>query len=204
MFLLAAGLVMFAMRTDADACPDGSLSAADTNYRIIRYAGTQLNRFMPGDGLVKNTCTADSEYTLKLLDASNNDETGFPDAPSAGPHFRLAPDVEFAFSDQNVRITLRARASNGQSISPFEMNYSTGPEGNSGWRLFSLTQEFRDHSFDYQIPEAAQDRGVDFLGIRPVITGGTGMEIESLTFEVLPRQTAVQTQAPNEPKAVPE
>lgn len=178
----ALGMIWVATLRAVDSCPSGSVSAANTNYITITIAGTQLNRFIPGQTLDMTSCKADDNYILGLRARTRE----FPASPDIGPHFRLAPDIEFAFSDRNIKVTVRARATAQEGANAFEANYFTGPEGTSGWHQFVLTDTFTDYTFDYGVPTASRDQGVDFLGIRPIFAeGASGFEIESVTFEKL-------------------
>ena len=172
-------MIWLATLRQADICPSGSVSAAHTDYVTIKISGSQLNRFMPGQGLEMADCQASTNYVLKLR-AKTSD---FPTTPDTGPHFRLAPDIEVALSKQNIKVIIRARASAHAGAKAFAANYFTGPEGASGWKKFALTDTYEDHMFDYTVPAANQDRGVDFLGIRPLVEeGANGFEIESVTL----------------------
>lgn len=187
MAAIIIGMVWLASQRSPDACPTGSVSAANTDYVTIKISGPQLNRFLSGQTLSKAQCRADSDYLLTLTALALD----FPSSPDAGPHFRLAPDIEVAFSNRKVRISMRARATAQNGASGFQANYHTGPEGASGWVSFPLTKVFEDYTFDYQVPPADQDQGVDFLGIRPIsVTVGDAFEIESLTFLNLSLQSA--------------
>ena len=170
------------MQTFGDELPKGSISGANTDYTVITVEGEQLNRLIKQDEIETTLTTTETGTTLivRPVDAL------FPNAADAGPHFRLAPDIEVAFSAQSLLITLRARATPQNGAPGVEMNYLAGPEGQSGWQRFELGPDFQDYSFVYKTPEASQDRGVDFLGIRPVVEGqASGIEIESLSFQNL-------------------
>ena len=179
MLLLIVGMVWVATWRDTDACPTGSVSAANTDYRTIKVSDIQLNRFISGDKVEQTPCNANEPYLLGLRALT-------PDLPvnvDVGPHFRIAPDIEVAFSGRSIRILVRARAGQINGAAGFEVNYLTGPEGESGWRQFDLTDTFQDYEFQYVVPEAGQEQGVDFLGIRPITAQQTSsMEIESVIF----------------------
>jgi len=177
--LVAAVMVALAIRQPSGALPTGSISGADTDYRVIRVSGINLNRFVGSEYTDLALVPTGSGPALRIHPALDF----FPGNPDSGPHFRLAPDLEAQFSNRDVRISVRARSTEEKGASHFEVNYASGPEGESGWKRFALQPTFRNYSFDFKVPEATQDLGVDFLGIRPVIDAkGAGMEIESLTF----------------------
>ena len=177
--LLAIVMVSLAMRQPSNPLPTGSISGADTDYRIVRVSGLDLNRFVAGEYSDYAIVPTDSGPALRISPATDF----FPDNPDKGPHFRLAPDLETVFSGRDLRINVRARATETNGAAHFEVNYFAGPEGQSGWQKFALQPDFKNYSFEFTAPLANQDLGVDFLGIRPVIDSeGAGLEVESLTF----------------------
>lgn len=172
-------MVTFAMRQSGSALPTGSISGADTDYRIIRVSGVDLNRFIPSNYAQYAIIASGSGPILRVSPAQDF----FPKNPDSGPHFRLAPDLETVFSGRELRISVRARSPEQNGAPAIEINYSAGPEGQSGWHRFPLEPNFRNYSFEFTVPPANQDQGVDFLGIRPVGNGtDTHVEIESLTL----------------------
>jgi len=176
---LAVLLVGLALRRPANDLPTGSVSGADTDYRIIRVDGEDLNRFDAGEDAVRILGQSDARTTL-LVRATGED---FPGSPDAGPHFRLASDLETAFSGRQVRVNVRARMAEQDGSEALEISYMAGPEGRTRWQRFDLTDRFSNYAFNFDVPEAEFDQGFDFVGIRPVISpGGTSIEIESLTL----------------------
>lgn len=179
MLMIVIGMVWAATWRDETACPTGSVSAANTDYYTIEVSGPQLNRFISGETVEQTPCNAHEPYVLGLRTLTSE----LPDAADKGPHFRIAPDIEVTFSGRRIRVVVRARSGTNTGAAGFEMNYLTGPEGESGWQRYDLTSTFQDYSFRYDVPKAGQDLGVDFLGIRPIITKqGDTIEIESVTF----------------------
>lgn len=177
--LIAIVMVSLAFRQSGSALPTGSISGADTDYRIIRVSGIDLNRFKPSEYAEYAIVPTDTGPVLRV----SATQDFFPGNPDSGPHFRLAPDLETVFSGKELRISVRARSTIEAGAAQFEVNYSTGPEGQSGWKRFQLQRNFQNFSFEFTVPPANQDQGVDFLGIRPVINGNkSSIEIESLTF----------------------
>jgi hypothetical protein len=179
MLLFILGMVWAATWRDKEACPTGSVSAANTDYRTIKVSGMQLNRFISGETIDKAPCKASIPYRLGLRARTAD----FPADADIGPHFRIAPDIEVAFSGKPIRIVVRARTAKTNGAEGFELNYLTGPEGQSGWQYFALTDTFADYTLSYNVPEAGQEQGVDFLGLHPVAEAQfSEMEIESITF----------------------
>lgn len=179
MLLLVIGMVWFASLRDKDACPTGSVGGGGTDYVTIKVSGIQLNRFITSQKLEKTACKATEDYILGLR--ANELDASLP--VNLGPHFRLAPDIEANLSGNIVRLIVRARASQTDGAESFEVNYLTGPLGESGWQQFTLGKRFKNYVLTYDVPVANGQLGVDFLGIRPVADGAaSGVEIESVTF----------------------
>lgn len=172
-------MVSLAMRQPSGALPTGSISGGNTTYRIIRVTGVDLNRFIPSEYADYAIVPTEAGPALRIVAT----DQFFPANADSGPHFRLAPDLETIFSGRELRISVRARSTATGGASSFEVNYFSGPEGQSGWQRFALQPEFTNYSFTFNVPVANQDQGVDFFGIRPVIdANGSSIEIESLTF----------------------
>lgn len=172
-------LVGLALRTPGNNLPTGSVSGADTDYRIIRVDGDDLYRFDAGEDAVRYLSGSETRTTL-LIRATGEE---FPGSPDAGPHFRLAPDLETAFSGRQVRVNVRARSPGVDGADALEVAYMAGPEGRTRWQRFELTEQFSNFAFNFNVPVAEFNQGFDFIGIRPVIgSGGASIEIESLTL----------------------
>ena len=188
--LIAVAMVAIAAWRPPETCPTGSISVSSTYYKVIPINGVQLNRFVTNDYLEKAACQAEADYILSLSAPS---DTVYPPSPDIGPHFRLAPDIEGVFSGNRIKILIEARGTGNGGA--FEMNYYSGPEGSSGWQQFELASEYGQHVFDYEVPSASQDQGVDFLAIRPV-SGSTeqSLEIRDVTFLVLSLMTGEERQ----------
>ncbi|MEM9670227.1 MAG: hypothetical protein AAF950_14995 [Pseudomonadota bacterium] len=175
----ALGLVFAAAWSPDDALPTGSVSGADTDYRIIRVDGLDLNRFQAGKD-AEQYLARDGEDATLFVRAKGED---FPGAPDAGPHFRLASDLETAFSGRKVRINVRARSANADGAEAIEIAYMAGPEGRTRWQKFDLSDRFSNYAFNFDVPKAEFSQGFDFIGIRPVVSpAGNAIEIESLTL----------------------
>lgn len=176
---LAVLLVGLALRTSGDDLPTGSVSGANTNYRVIRVDGEDLNRFDAGEEAVRFLRRSESDPVLVVRATADE----FPGSPDAGPHFRLAADLQTAFSGRQVRVNIRARSAEVDGAKALEIAYMAGPEGRTRWQRFNLNDKFSNYAFNFNVPVAQFEQGFDFVGIRPVINPGeTSIEIESLTL----------------------
>ena len=177
--VILVGMVWVATLRSETACPVGSVSAANTDYKTITVTGHQLNRFIVGDYATKNDCRTDQPYILAIAASTES----FPPSPDVGPHFRLAPDIETAAADRNLRLVISARAAPQNGAKSFEISYFAGSAGRSDWQAFELSDTFENYTFLYRTPPLGANQGVDFVGIRPVIANGaSGLEIDSFTL----------------------
>ncbi|MFN4225206.1 MAG: hypothetical protein ACK4HR_02735 [Hyphomonas sp.] len=164
--LLVLLMVGLAVQPGIGRLPTGSVAGDGTNYDRIVIEGAYLNKVIAGgDARTRLLRTPDRSY---LLDISA--EAGaLMDAPELGPHFRLAPDLEVQFSGRKIRITVRARPAPDQGATQMRVNYSAGRVGESGWKQFDLQPDFTDFSFEYDVPVAQGEQGVDYIAVRPVV-----------------------------------
>ena len=164
----------------------GSVSGAGTDYRTITVSGDDLCRMVAaGQSDIERVMEGD-EITAVVITAAAGQ---LGDRAERNPHFRLAADLENAFAGFRVRVTVEARHADVRSASSFEVNYSAGNEGNSGWQQFNLRPEFRDYSFEWDVPSrGGNEHAVDYVAIRPIIPDRTrSFEIRSIRLERLRR-----------------
>ena len=65
-----------------------------------------------------------------------------------------------------------------------QANYSAGRVGESGWRQFALRPGFTDFVFEYDVPVATGEQGVDYFAVRPVVPEKLrGLLIERITID---------------------
>jgi hypothetical protein len=177
--VVAATFVVIALQPWAERPPSGPVSGGGRNAEDITIAGEELHRFVPGDfdaiAILTPPEGGDPVLRITLMD----DETF--DAPRSGPHVVLDSDVEYAFESRPVRVEMVARASGDFGARQFEANYYARPEGESGWKPFDLTPEWRTYTFDYEVPKIMDGAGYDYIGIRPVAPEKRSvMELRSL------------------------
>lgn len=103
-----------------------------------------------------------------------------PGGHTGGVSVRVAPPFEDYFSGRTIEVRIRARGVAGAT--KFSATYSTSDVGNSGWRTLTVTNEFRDTQFTYQVGTMVRG-GDDFLGIMPPESGS--VEIERIEIVVV-------------------
>lgn len=159
-------MVALALQPGIGRLPSGSVAGDGVNYDRIVIDGAYLNKVIAGgDARTRLQRTPERGYVLEIA----ADEGALMDAPELGPHFRLAPDIEVQFSGRKIRVTVRARPAADQGAMQMKVNYSAGRVGESGWRQFDLQPGFTDFSFEYDVPVAEAEQGVDYIAVRPVV-----------------------------------
>lgn len=179
MLVVAAMMVLIALRPSADALPKGPIGGADSDYKTITVEGVQLNRIIAGGDAAMGLVERDGEPVLKIEALAGM----LHDDPIKGPHFELDSDLERVFSDHDVEIKMVVRPSERRGAHAFQANYSAGRPGESGWQTFDMYPEWREYSFIYRVPLKTGDNAFDYLGLRPVVPEDTrSIEIKRITF----------------------
>jgi hypothetical protein len=181
--LMAAGPIALAIVPFSDRLPTGAVSVGQGDRARVEVSGPELNRIV-GAGFADITSGPDLDGNWRVLISAK--AGALPDDPVLVPHFRLAADLERTFATQIIRVTVRAKSSPPVGAEAFEVNYSAGKPGESGWQRFDLSSEFQDYSFEWTPPPYGDELGVDYLAIRPVVPEKTrSVEIASVLFEIV-------------------
>jgi hypothetical protein len=161
---VAAGFVFLALDPFADRPPSGPVSAGGRNAGDVEVAGEELLRFRVGSaaGLdLQETADGASLRITRLAEQVYDD-------PRSGPHLVLAEDLEVAFADARVEVTIEARSEGDFAADAFEARYMARADAASPWETFPLTREFAPYTFVYDPPGHEGALGYDYLGVRPV------------------------------------
>lgn len=182
--LLVILMVFVALQPGISRLPTGAVAGDGVNYDRIVIEGRYLNKVIAGGdartGLLR---TPERGYLLQI----EAEALALAAAPELGPHFRLAPDLEVQFSGRKIRVTVRARPAGDKGAMEMQANYSAGRVGESGWQKFALQPGFTDFAFEYDVPVATGEQGVDYLAVRPVVPEKErGVVIERITIDRLP------------------
>ncbi len=173
-------LVFLAIQPGLNRLPQGAVSVGDMNYNRVVVEGNDLNRMVVGGQADVELIRGDGPAHLQIVTASGM----LSDDPRLGPHFILAADIEVQFSGFDVAITVRAAPGEARGAQAMMVNYSTGRDGESGWKQFDLQPGFEDFVFNYQVPVKSGDNALDYLAIRPVTPDKTrSLRIQKVTFE---------------------
>ena len=107
-------------------------------------------------------------------------------AASAGLFGTLGPNYERVFGGKTLKITVRARASAINPLERFQAAYFSVGAGDSGWRNYILTPEYKDYSFTFRPRINKGKAGIDYIGIWPGTDGkGQSMDVEYFKVEVV-------------------
>lgn len=182
--LLVILMVFGALQPGIGRLPAGAVAGDGVNYDRIVIEGRYLNKVIAGgDARTLLLRTPERGYLLQI----EAEALALAAAPELGPHFRLAPDLEAQFSGRKIRVTVRARPAGDKGAMELQVNYSAGRVGESGWQKFGLKPGFTDFAFEYDVPVAAGEQGVDYLAVRPVVPDkARAVVIERITIDRLP------------------
>ncbi len=182
--LLTVLMVFLALQPGIGRLPTGAVTGDGVNYDRIVIEGPYLNKIISGGDARAQLIRQDNTYSL-YIEAAADDLVA---APELSPHFRLAPDIEVQFAGRRVLVTARVRPADARGADQIELNYSAGRAGDSGWRAVELQPGFSEVSFEYTVPPFEKsEAGVDYLAIRPVVTGEPrAIVIDRIVLERLP------------------
>lgn len=173
---VASAFIFLALDPFADRPPRGPVSGGGRNAEDITVQGRELHRFLPGDAgglsiedgpqpVARITRLAEQNYVH----------------PQSGPHLVLAEDLEYAFENRDIEVTIEARSAGDFAASKFEAEYSAKADDESGWRPFDLTADFKPYTFRWHTPSRGGTEGYDYVGVRPIAPDKhRTMEIKSI------------------------
>ena len=103
-----------------------------------------------------------------------------PGGRTGGASFEIADAVGGSFAGKTVTVAFTARMISGDTPT-IASAYSTSALGNSGWQFFTITEEFEEYSFSYDVT-AGEDLTPDYVGFVPA--AGAVVELESVSVTV--------------------
>lgn len=178
-------MVVLALSAGWNRPPSGPIGGGNSDYIEIVVEGDQLSRLESGGEPVSLTRIGEGEDMLMRIEA---EFAALSDDPAGGPHFKIDSDLELAFSNHTLEVTITARPTEQRGALSMLVNYSTGRSGDSGWIEFDLVPDFADYRFTYEVPPRGPERGLDYLAIKPVVPAKTrGVEIEKVVLKRLRR-----------------
>lgn len=185
--ILAGAFVLMALQPWAERVPSGPWSCGRcANPEDTSVQGNELHRFVPGNfnGLRIMTPDEGGEPVLRITRGA--EETY--ENPQSGPNIVIDSDLELVFEGRKIEVTITARWAGESPASQFEANYfaKADDNGESGWKPFDLSAEFKDYSFEFDTPRGGGVMGYDILGIRPVVPDKRRtMEVKAVRIRTL-------------------
>jgi len=144
------------------------------------YGKTSKAEFVGSD-----TSTAVRKANSSVLSSTTN-LSMFKSAAYSANSIRVNKVVEERANGKLVDITLNAKAPSLTGNHKFAVIYWTLGNGNSGVREFSLTQDFKDYTFQYLIPKTNNAPNFDVVSILSDLSGqGRAIEISSIEMTVV-------------------
>lgn len=164
------------------ACGPMGGANGDDSYRIVTIQSDDLCRIVAGGESDIELFTTDDGRSVVSIEMEGDAQR---DAAENSPHFKLGPDLETVYAGQTIAITLMARPAERSGAVAFEVKYSTGKAGDSGWHQFYLEPDWQRFTFSFDVPEKLlkQSVALDYLAIRPVAGDKPrGIWIESISI----------------------
>jgi hypothetical protein len=167
--ILAGVFVLMGLQPWAERVPSGPMSCGRcANPEDKSIDGNELHRFVPGNykGLAIVTPDGGGAPVMQITRAADEQYGN----PESGPHVVIDSDLECTLAGRAIEVIVTARSVGGIAADRFEVDYfaRADAEGESGWRGFDLTREFKDYAFTFQTPNRGGVMAFDVLGIRPV------------------------------------
>lgn len=142
---------------------------------VYSVSGSQLsNSITPGDSV--SVSATENGVTLTGSGVGSLS----PGGRTGGANLEIVEALYSAFSGKTVTVTFSARIAEGE-VPTVASAYSTSALGNSGWQYFTVTQDFAEYSYSYDII-SGEDLTPDFIGFVPA--AGTVIELESVSVTV--------------------
>ena len=181
-FLLSVAMLGGAMAYDPRTGAPAPLSVGTGQRNFIAVEGIDLNRFRQTRRDTVTLIRKNEHNTLLRLTSRRNND--LPTAAKDVAYLPISTDLQMAFAEQNLKITVAARSAAENGSPAMRLQFSAGSEGHSEWRSFLLTPEWEDYTFYYRPPPSKGDLGLDFFAIWADPDGlGRGVEVRKVSFD---------------------
>lgn len=178
----SALLVGAAFLYDPRDTPTTPMSVGVGPRDLVKVEGSNLSRFRaPKRDTITLIRREGQRYHLRITSRRNSD---LPTSASDVSNLPLATDLEMAFAQRRLKISLIARSAPQNGSPAMRVRYTASADQQSDWQTFLLTPEWQRYSFYFRPPESPNARSLDFLAIWADPDGlGRGVEVQEIEFD---------------------
>lgn len=186
--ILTVALISGGMAFDPRTQTAAPLSVGQGQRDFVKVTGLDLKRFRETR---RDTVTfIRKNKDLSFIRLTSRRNTDLPTVAKDVAYIPLSTDLQMAFAQKNLKITVSARSAPENGSPTLRLQYSAGSDGSSEWLPFLLTPEWEDYIFNYTPPPSEGDRGLDYLAIWADPDGlGRGVEVQRVSFDTRSQTT---------------
>ncbi len=177
---VAAGIVAIALSFGEspklviqEICENGYELKGDDLNRLVQVDGTNL-------GFVQATA---NDPAHMVMDAPISRDLA---TPSAGVFMPITEAYGEIFKGKKIKLTVRSREHLTVPLDQFDVGFFSFELGTSGWKTFTLSDDFEDHSFDMNLKNHDGELDLSYFGIWPGVKGeGLKMDVSSMRVDIV-------------------
>jgi len=192
---VASATIIFSSCSQSDGLNDNTSGAKEASEKVkaiaqVDAAESKVMFDVFGDGSqavfsARNESTVSVQASGSVLSSKTN-MANFTSKPYSANSVQVQKSVEEQVNGKRVEISLNVKASSAGGDQKFGVIYFTLGSGNSGIRRFTPTQDFKDYTFEYLIPETGNAPNFDVISILSDLSGqGRAIEISSIKMTVV-------------------
>jgi hypothetical protein len=179
---LAGIMIVIAMSNDPRSLNGSPLSVGSGRRDLVVAQGSNLARFR--DTRRDTVSVIRVENQLPYARLTSRRSADLVTTAKEVAHLPINTDLEVAFAERNLKITIRARRAPVNGSPTMRAEYYASADDTSDWKSFLVTPEWQDYTFEYTPPKSPASLGLDFLGIWADPDGlGRGVEVSKITFD---------------------
>jgi hypothetical protein len=181
--LLSVTIISAAFAFDPRTVPNSPMSVGSGPRDIVTVSGIDLYRFRETRRDTATVIRPENQPPFLRLTSRRNSD--LPTNVKDVAHLPLATDLELAFAERRLTITVIARAAHSNGSPIMRAMYAADAGQSSNWQTFLLAPEWQRYTFEITPPPSPNNRSLDFLAIWADPDGlGRGAEIQSISLDV--------------------
>lgn len=142
-----------------------ALFSADNGWKAVR--GNSVEKSDGAYLILSNTDKAKSRGTTGAV------------------YIRVPKNVEEKVAGKKIKVSVVAKSAASSPVT-FGLAYSTAQVGNSGWKKFTSTDDFKVYSLEYEIPPMDKEANYDYIGVWGDCSGkGEGVLVKSVSINII-------------------